>query len=213
MSVSAVYPRRWVPASNSGRRELRLSNASPSGATAESDTLLRQALVPRISVLLAATGRYVLVASKEAWLTQKVSILGSAVHGSAGTGGPRLGFQDFASRARLHRRVTVCSAGQARVAENDGLGTSSSAQLAGSWLALGGAGTLLVAKGERRRRRRRSSLQCSTAVHSFVLAFAGPPLARGALTLTHGGPLRSRAELGPGPAVHPIGSLSPRGAA
>ena len=50
-------------------------------------------------------------------------------------------------------------------------------------------------------------------VHSFVLALAGPPLARGALTLTHGGPLRSRAELGLGPAVHPIGSLSPRGAA
>ena len=209
MSVSAVYPRRWVPASNSGRRELRLSNASPSGATAESDTLLRQALVPRTSVLLAATGRYVLVASKEAWLTQKVSILGSAVHGSAGTGGPRLGFQDFASRARLHRRVTVCSAGQARVAENDGLRNIQQRSVGRQ---LGGAGTLL-AKGERRRRRRRSSLQCSTAVHSFVLAFAGPPLARGALTLTHGGPLRSRAELGPGPAVHPIGSLSPRGAA
>ena len=209
MSVSAVYPRRWVPASNSGRRELRLSNASPSGATAESDTLLRQALVPRISVLLAATGRYVLVASKEAWLTQKVSILGSAVHGSAGTGGPRLGFQDFASRARLHRRVTVCSAGQARVAENDGLRNIQQRSVGRQ---LGGAGTLL-AKGEGRRRRRRSSLQCSTAVHSFVLAFAGPPLARGALTLTHGGPLRSRAELGPGPAVHPIGSLRPRGAA
>ena len=213
MSVSAVYPRRWVPASNSGRRELRLSNASPSGATAESDTLLRQALVPRTSVLLAATGRYVLVASKEAWLTQKVSILGSAVHGSTGTGGPRLGFKTSpVERActgesqcvRLDKRV---------LPKMTDFGTSSSAQLAGSWLALGGAGTLLVAKGERRRRRRRSSLQCSTAVHSFVLAFAGPPLARGALTLTHGGPLRSRAELGPGPAVHPIGSLSPRGAA
>ena len=205
MSVSAVYPRRWVPASNSGRRELRLSNASPSGATAESDTLLRQALVPRTSVLLAATGRYVLVASKEAWLTQKVSILGSAVHGSAFKTSPvERACTGESQCVRLDKRV---------LPKMTDFGTSSSAQLAGSWLALGGAGTLLVAKGERRRRRRRSSLQCSTAVHSFVLAFAGPPLARGALTLTHGGPLRSRAELGPGPAVHPIGSLSPRGAA
>ena len=72
-------------------------------------------------------------------------------------------------------------------------------------------GTFAAGTGEGGAEGGREATMFDSMVHSFVLALARPPLARGALTLSHGGPLRSRAELGPGPQCSPRGS--PRGAA